>query len=206
VTGPNSDETALTELVTAARTGDDRAWEVLVQRYQPLIASTARHFRLRGPDVEDVVQTVWLRVFNKLHNLREPRAMAGWIETATVNVCLTLLKELRRTVPQDLHLYDVADAAPFLERHGEQYDTDEVLIRRENQRAVRRGIAELSHKHQELLSLLAEDPPLSYKQISERLGMPLGSIGPTRARCLEKLRRTDPVRSMLLGVDSGVAA
>lgn len=204
---PTANELALTELVTSAKRGDHAAWEALVRRYQPLIDSVTQRFRLSGPDAQDVAQTVWLKLFSNLHRLREPRALPGWIETTTINSCLTLLKVLRRTVLQDPQLSDDADTVRLLQEPRHQDELDEALLRHERRRAVRRGLAELPCEQQELLLLLTADPPLSYKQISERLGIPTGSIGPTRARALEKLRGTSPVRSLLHdGEDSALAA
>jgi RNA polymerase sigma factor (sigma-70 family) len=200
------DQTSVTELVTAARGGDHSAWATIVTRYEPLVLSIARRYRLSHHDVEDVSQTVWLQLVSGVERLREPRALPGWIETTTANSCMAVLRRLRRTVPQDPPVLDGIAEFPTREGSWPSHELDEALLRSESRRAVWRGLAELSSKERALLVLLAADPPLSYRQISDRVGMPVGSIGPTRARSLAKLRNTRSVRSILAADDSTTAA
>jgi RNA polymerase sigma factor (sigma-70 family) len=197
VSGSSSTETLVTELVAAARQGDHDAWTALVERYQPLVLSVCSRFRLSKPDTEDVSQTVWLQLLRNLDKLRHARALPGWIDTTTANTCITLLKALSRTPPRDPQLLGGDEVHSPWDGHSQQGALDETLLRQESRHAVQRGMAELPSKQQELLRLLAADPPMSYRQISQRLGMPVGSIGPTRARSIQNLRNTASVRSML---------
>jgi len=182
-----------TELVAAAACRDEAAWQSLVARYTPLVASVAYGLRMRGPDFDDVAQTVWLRLVEHLGRLQEPRALPMWIITTTRNECLRQIKANRRTQPFDpvaegttyadspvAGLTPLAGTAP-----GEP---DEHLVRAARHQALLAALAELPDHQRELLLLLIEDPPLPYAEISRRLGIPEGSIGPTRARALQRLR------------------
>lgn len=174
-------------LVAAASAGDERAWDELVRRYTPLVLSVIRSYGMSRADAADVNQTVWLRLVEHLNRLREPNALSGWLATTARRECYRLLRAGRRTQPFD----------PYDDSFGGQLDAsllvdtaspDEQLLRAERYQALREGFAQLSPRCQQLLSLLVGDPPASYRQIGERMEMPIGSIGPTQARCLQKLR------------------
>ena len=174
------------DLVTAAANGDESAWAELVGRYTPLVYSVIRSHDLTAADAADVNQTVWLRLVERLDQVREPEALAAWLAVTTRRECYRMSRLGRRTQP-----VDPSDGA--LEAyHGTSADAvapDEDLLRAERRQALREGFAELPPRCQELLSMLTADPPLSYRQIAERLHVPVGSIGPTQARCLRRLRR-----------------
>jgi len=177
----------LATLVPAAREGDQHAWNAIVDRFLPLVGAIIRRHRLSEADGDDVSQTVWLRLVEHLDALREPDALPGWIRTTTRNECLRLLAirgRVRPVDPQDNGGLDAvaADVA------------DEDLLAAERRQALREALAELPAGRRDLLLLLLTDPPLAYEEISGRLGIPIGSIGPTRARALEQLRRTRAVR------------
>lgn len=179
----------LRDLLVAARLGDQRAWDVIVQRFMPLVLSVARRFRLSEKDVEDVSQTVWLRLAENLNAIREPRALPGWISTTTRHEALNVIKTVGRSNPVD------PDGSWMARMPSDSAEVDEDLLRAERQQALREGLAELNPGHRQLLLLLAAHPPIPYADVSRRLGMPIGSIGPTRARCLKKLRETSAVRT-----------
>ena len=191
-----TDSTTLAETVAAARDGDHAAWDTLVERYMPLVLGVARRYRLSAEDVADVSQALWLRLVEHLDDIREPRALPGWIVTTTKNEALRLLKARQRTLPVDpqnsFSFNEVAD--------GDDVEGD--LMRLERHQALRDGLQELRPKQRTLLRLLLTDPPLSYDDISRRLGIPKGSIGPTRARCLESLRNTTALSAFLRTSDS----
>lgn len=171
----------LPKVIADAIAGNQSAWRELYQRYDSLIFSTVRPFRLSAINIEDLRQTVWLRLVVHLKNLREPNALPGWIVTTTRNEALKILKFNRRWEPMD----------PLVDSRLHQIDhvdLGESLHQAERRHALRAVINELRPEHQELLRLLLADPKLSYSDISLRLGIPVGSIGPTRARCLAKLR------------------
>jgi RNA polymerase sigma factor (sigma-70 family) len=188
-------ELSVIELVEAAKRGDHDAWNTLVERYAPLVVSVARRFRLDPDDLADVNQTVWLRLVEHLDDIREPRALPGWIATTAKNESLRLATSRGRTIPVD------PLAGYGLEERDARPEVDEGLLREERRQALRDGFDELRSAHRELLMLLIAEPPLSYDEISERLDMPKGSIGPTRARCLEELRHTTSLRSLLTSGD-----
>jgi RNA polymerase sigma factor (sigma-70 family) len=179
------------ELVRAARGGDQRSWNDLVDRFLPLVSRLIARFRLYGADAEDVNQTVWLRLVEHLDAIHEPNAVPGWIATTTRHECLAVLRRRGKATPVD----PMGDS-PF-DRLLEEEDPCEELIRDERHRALRAGLAELPEERRALLLLLLEDPPPSYAEISRRLGMPVGSIGPTRARALDHLRSTGAVQALL---------
>ena len=171
----------LSDLVAAAVRGDQRAWAALHDRYAPLIATVCRRHPLAHNDAEDVGQVVWLRLVVHLKGLRDPRALPGWIVTTARNECLRVIESRRRTQPAD----------PTCDRRFDAVDTaDPVdhLHRLEQRRALYNGVARLRPERRQLLLLLLADPEIPYREISRRLGIPIGSIGPTRARCLRQLR------------------
>ncbi|MEU3643549.1 sigma-70 family RNA polymerase sigma factor [Lentzea sp. NPDC034063] len=180
-------------LVSAAAAGDQSAWNEIVDRYTPLVVSVIYKHRLRPSDAADVNQTLWLRLVEQIGRLREPEALPGWIMTTTRNECLRVLRVQQRT-----HLYDPLSESDALESEQVDADVESDLLAVERRQALRDGFAELTEQCKRLLTKLMTDPPPSYQVVSEELAMPVGSIGPTRIRCLEKLRKT-PALSAFLG-------
>jgi RNA polymerase sigma factor (sigma-70 family) len=178
------------ELVAAALAGDVQCWNGLVQRYTPLLLSVVRRFRLDGSDAEDVVQTVWLRLVEQLGRIREAQALPGWIATTARHECLHVLDGRRRAVPTDL-----ADQGWPDDAGDPPVDTD--LLTGERHEALLAALAELPERQRALLLLLLHDPPIPYEEISRRLGIPVGSIGPTRARALGRIRSSPTVQALL---------
>jgi RNA polymerase sigma factor (sigma-70 family) len=177
------EELDVTNLVHAAKRGDHRAWEQLLRRYTSLICSVVRSYRLSASDAEDVSQLVWLRLVEHLGGIREPRALPGWIVTTTRRECLRLLSTTRYNISFD----------GCTEQYGplcaEEPDFDEGLWRLQRHQALHTGLAGLPENQRQLLLLLTADPVPSYAELSRRLGIPRGSIGPTRARALGRLRQ-----------------
>jgi RNA polymerase sigma factor (sigma-70 family) len=181
------DDPSVVALVTRAAGSDESAWHELVDRYAPLVWSICVRYQLGGADIEDVGQTVWLGLVEQLANekLREPAALPGWLATTTQRECLRVVRargkyEVFAAVPDDSGTPAAADAMVIEE---------EVLLAERNA-LLRAALAELPEADQRLLALLLRDPPLSYAEIGEILGMPPGSIGPTRQRCLRRLSRS----------------
>lgn len=187
---PTADAT-LTELVGRALDGDETAWTEIVHRHTALVLARVRQFRLSPPQAEDVAQTVWLNLLEHLRDLREPEALPGWISTATRHECIRATTLARRSVPVDptTGRLDVQDDA----------ELDVELLRTERHRALRTALEELPEHQRRLLLLLSTDPPPSYQEVSALLGIPVGSIGPTRQRGLARLRRTAAISSYLAG-------
>jgi RNA polymerase sigma factor (sigma-70 family) len=177
------------ELVRAARAGDAAAWDALVDRYLPLVTAVIRRLRLSAADADDVNQTVWLRLVEHLDRLREPKALPAWLAATARNEGLRAIRRRNRDLPVD-------PEGGALER-GEQFDPDEAIVKDLRSHALREALLELPANRRELLYLLLADPPLSYDEISARLGIPKGSIGPTRARALDQLRSSRALRAWL---------
>lgn len=169
------------ELVALAAAGDRQAWEALVTRYERLVWGVARSHRLGDADAADVFQTTWLRLLEHLDSLRNPDAVSGWLATTARNECLRVLRHQARQIP-------TADDQIPDEQVPAQ--VDDALLAEERDAALWKGFATLSARCQALLRMLAADPAPSYEDVSAALGMPIGSIGPTRGRCLEALRRS----------------
>lgn len=169
-------------LVRRAAAGDTSAWERLVDQYSRLIWAITRDFKLSESDAADVVQATWLRLLEHIGRIEYPDSIASWLATTARHECLRHLAASKRVMLVDDH-----DAA-FGGSAAHQPEVDERLLAEERARAVREAVAMLPTGSQRLLELLMADPPASYTEISDQLGLPIGSIGPTRGRCLERLR------------------
>jgi RNA polymerase sigma factor (sigma-70 family) len=177
----------LRALVEAASEGDQRAWERLVAEFTPMIRGIARRHRLTPFDQDDVVQRTFLALVRHVGRLRCPLSVPGWIATTARRECLFVIRDRGREIP-------TADViAPQAHESGH----DERLLEAERREAVWSAATRMSARQRDLVTALAMEPPLSQRQISERLGMPMGSIGPTRQRTLERMRK-DPHVSLLL--------
>ena len=185
------EDSSVAVLVARARDGDKRAWDAIVDRYAPLIWSICRRYRLDRADTDDVGQSVWLRLVDQLMQLREPEALPGWLATTTRRECGRLLTGSRRQEALGTAL-DPAD----IPDQGLAAAEEEVLAA-ERHAALREAFAELPPRCQDLLGLLSTDPPIPYAEISAKLGIPIGSIGPNRARCLDRLRRHPAVAALI---------
>lgn len=169
-------------LVAAAAAGDRRAWEQIVDAYVGLIWAIARGYRLGDGDAHDVTQTTWLRLVEHIDRLSDPARVGAWLATTTRRECLRVLRQSRREVL--LAEWDeLDDAEPDAE------PVDAALLRGEQDASVRLAVTELNPRCQALLEMLVLDPPPSYEEVSAALGLPIGSIGPTRGRCLRRLRQ-----------------
>lgn len=184
------DAPTVSDLVDRARDGDDSAWREIVLRFNPLVWSICHRFGLGAADSEDVIQHVWLGLVEALPRLREPAALPGWLATTTRRECLRVAKLTRgRRARERTEVEDVADSdlpAP-----------DQRLIAAELNAALRAAFAELEARCQQLLVLLMQTPKVPYAEISTTLGIPHGGIGPTRARCLAKLRQSPPLATWI---------
>ncbi|KAA1420258.1 sigma-70 family RNA polymerase sigma factor [Nocardioides humilatus] len=179
----------LATLVPAAREGDQHAWDAIVDRFLPLVGSVIRQHRLSEADGDDVSQTVWLRLVEHLGALREPDALPGWIRTTTRNECLRVINARGRMRPVDPQSEVGLDAVVDDIAH-------EDLLAAERRQVLRDALLELPAARRDLLLLLLDDPPVPYEEISARLGIPIGSIGPTRARALDQLRKITALRGI----------
>jgi RNA polymerase sigma factor (sigma-70 family) len=183
------DDPSVVALVARAAGNDQDAWNELVERYAPLVWTICTRYRLSSHDIEDVGQNVWLLLVEQLGKLREPAALPGWLATTTSRECLRVVTAAQRLAAR------LDDAPEF----AADVMIDEEILLAERDTALRSAFAELQPPCRQLLAMLISDPPHSYSQISTTLGIPMGSIGPKRARCLERLRRSDTLTA--LGTD-----
>ena len=192
------DDLCITDLVARARKGDQQAWGVLVECYAPLIWSICRRYPLDRADAEDIGQRIWLQFVNHLDAIRDPAAIPGWLATATRRECSRVVRAARG--PQ---------AAGRLLDEGipdkQATTAEQELLAAERHAALLEAFTCLSLSRQRLMAMLIEDPPVPYTEISARLGIPVSSIGPTRRRCLDQLRR-HPAIAALINAEDGTAA
>lgn len=177
--------TELSVLMRRASGGDEAAWNEIVEEYSGLLFSVVRGFRLGEAQTADAVQTSWLRLVEHLDEIRDPVRLPGWLRTTAFRVCLEALRESRRECPLDAE-QEVAAPERFYDRDRDRADAP--ALRQERVTLVRRALSELPERDRSLMTLLVSPTPLSYEQIGTRLAMPVGSIGPTRARILRRLR------------------
>jgi len=185
------EDLSVTALVTRVGEGDQEAWNEIVERYAPLVWSICRRYQLDRADIDDVGQSVWLLLVEHIGSLREAAALPGWLATTTRHECLRVLRAGRRRdhadLPPDEQMPDDPAAATI----------EQELIEAERNAAIRAALAELPDRCRELISMLISDPPSAYAEISAALGIAVGSIGPIRARCLDRLRQSPHLAGFL---------
>jgi RNA polymerase sigma factor (sigma-70 family) len=172
--------TRIAGLVAAARAGDDDALGQIVRELSPLLWQVARAAGLSRGDAEDVVQTVWLRLISHLDGIHTSMALTGWLVVTTRREAWRVRATGRKLMPADR---DWLDTLPDSEPGSE-----EQVIIDDQRRALWNAFRQLSPRCQELLRTVAFVPRPDYAVVAAQLGIPLGSVGPTRGRCLAKLR------------------
>jgi len=186
-----SEDRSVTDLVARAGNGDKRAWDDLIERYAPLVWSICRRHQLSDADAGDVQQNVWLQLVSQLDKIRNPAALPGWLATTTRRECGRVLRAARGPLAAG----HVLDAEIIPHEHAEMADQE--LLTAERHVALREALTRLPPCCQQLISMLIQDPPVPYAQISVALNVPVGSMGPRRHRCLDKLRN-DPAIAALI--------
>src|SRR6478752_6137647 len=172
-----SESAAVADLVETARHGDESAWNEIVDRFAGLVWATVRGYALDPADALDAGQTTWLRLVEHLDRIREPEHLGAWLTTTARRESLRLIQLRRRECPtEELEEIDALEPEPL-----------DGLVQSERKEALGRAVSSLSTRGQALVRLLFSDEEPSYDQISVRLGMPVGAIGPTRRRCLDQL-------------------
>jgi len=171
--------TDLHALLAAAGRRESWAWDALVARFEPTVRGVARRHRLGHADQDEVLQLTWMRLLGAVDRIEEPAALGGWLVTTARRECLRLLATGRHEVP--------VEEAEAIEDPGTG-SLEDAVAAEERRRALREAIGGLRVRQRELVDLLLCDPPLSYEEVGRRLGMPVGSIGPTRGRCISRLR------------------
>lgn len=171
------------QVVRAAADGDQQAWERIVDAYIGLIWTITRNHGLRPGDAADVSQTTWLRLLENIHRIDDPTRIGAWLATTARRECL-------RTIARNGRQVLVGETETLIDlRAPESPGLDAALLAEERDAEVQRALAELPARCRHLMALLMLDPPPSYEEISAALDMPIGSIGPTRGRCLRRLER-----------------
>lgn len=168
---------ATARLVERAAEGDARAWEQLVTAYVGLVWAVARSHRLGVEDAVDAVQVTWLRLAERLGRVPRPERLGTWLASTARDEAVRLRRRSRR----ELAVPDLAELARALAHELGAVEDEEGL------RLLGEAFLALPARSQALLRLLVLDPPPSYGEIGAALGMPVGSIGPTRGRCLRAL-------------------
>jgi RNA polymerase sigma factor (sigma-70 family) len=189
---PPADGAELERLVAAAAAGESSAWDALVTRYGPRLHRIARAQGLTRAEAEDAVQDTWIRLLRHIGGLRDATAIGGWLHTTARRESLRVRERARRERATDEPLgADVSDTVEA------ERGFDAVAC----QAAVNRALVGLSVRHQALVRLLFAETEPSYGEIAATLGMPIGSIGPTRGRCLAQLRRDGSLRRLAEQLD-----
>ena len=180
---PTAAPTDLYSLVSAARSGDNLAWSRLVDRFDRMLRSVARSYRLSPQDTDDAVQATWIKLYEHIDRIRDHDAIAGWLATTVRREALRLLQtHVREIVTDDLHA-SIDDHTP-----------EHALLQRERRDVLDRALSTLPDRQRRLMTLIATDTAVDYRHISTTLDMPVGSIGPIRARSLARLQRHNELR------------
>jgi RNA polymerase sigma factor (sigma-70 family) len=167
-----------TALITACIQGDALAWDALLQRYSALIYSVARRVGLSPMDADDVFQNVAIVLLEHLPKLRQGDALPGWLMTVT-----------RREAMRWQRRQHTYASLPEAETLPDMQTPEREFLALSDRNLIEQGVARLKERCQHLITALyLTEPPLTYEELTHALGLPLGSIGPNRARCLERLR------------------
>ncbi len=161
--------------------GDQQAWDSIVGAYAEMVWGIARSYRLSNTDAADVVQATWLKLVEHIRDIRDGDRLGAWLATTTRREALGLLRRSKRDIP-------VEDAGIAEADDRESDDPEQRAMRNDEERMLWRAFRRLNGPCQRLLRVLMVDPAPPYVEVAAVLGMPVGSIGPTRARCLSTLR------------------
>jgi RNA polymerase sigma factor (sigma-70 family) len=178
------EQSGVADLVNAALRGDHDAWDQIVERYLPLVWAVARRAGLSPADADDVSQTTLLRLFEHADSLRTPERLGAWLAVTARHESFRVLRLAGRQLPVGQR--DELEALPS---DPQESQVDLAVLTAERDAELWQAFAQLSPRCQQLLRTLTADPPPRYAEVAETLNIPIGSIGPTRRRCLECLRR-----------------
>jgi len=178
----------IADLVRAAARGDGPAWTAIVEQFSGLVWAITRGYRLGPQDAADVFQTTWLRLAEHLGRIASPERVGAWLATTARRESLRIAKTSARTVPAQA---STLIGLGHVDEHSPEQavlDAEQAMLDSERARQLWRAFKELSERCQQLLRVLMASPAPSYAEVGAALGMPVGSIGPSRARCLDRLR------------------
>lgn len=184
---PASLDVELVALVRAAAAGDQIALARLVDRFDRMLRGVVRGFRLSSWDADDVIQATWLQFLQYGRTLREPAAVGGWLVTTTRRQCFRVLQQQTRELLTD---------EPTRGACSECAEPERELLAAERRELVHGALAELPDRPRNLMKVLVTKPDLSYEEVGQMLAMPIGSIGPTRARSLDRLRHSTKLQAL----------
>jgi RNA polymerase sigma factor (sigma-70 family) len=187
----------LARLFARAADGDQVAWSALVNEFSQLVSGATRAYRLNDADAADVVQSTWMRLLQSLDHINDPTRLSAWLTTTARRESVHVLRRAARLIPSGNNLSDPPSDTPH---------HDARLITQENAAALRVALKHLKPRDDALLRMLAAEPTPNYQEISAVLGLAVGSIGPTRARALARLRREAARAGLTAEAASGTAA
>jgi RNA polymerase sigma factor (sigma-70 family) len=187
LTRPAATPPSLAEVFDAARAGDQRAWSELVQRVEPTLRSVVRRYGLTAAEADDVLQIGWMRLFENLGTLRAPEAVASWLIVAVRREAFRVLQsQVREYLTGDSPLADAADGVL----------TETAVLNAERREVLSQAMATLPERHRRLMHVLLTRPDLDYNEVSASTGVPRGSIGPIRGRCLARMAGDPAVQAL----------
>jgi RNA polymerase sigma factor (sigma-70 family) len=169
--------TPVAALLDAAGRGDQRAWDELVARFRDLVRAVTRSYRLQDADASDAEQRTWLRLVERRETVRDPQRLGGWLATTTTRECLRILRERRGGVALEV------DGVPDPDADVEQRVVDAVTVDR-----LWELVATLPPRSRLVMRAMFGGEARPYAEVAAATGIPIGSLGPTRARVLEQLR------------------
>jgi RNA polymerase sigma factor (sigma-70 family) len=176
---PTAPDTRNDQLLRSAGGGDERAWTEIVQRYRGLVSAVVRSYRLQDADAHDAEQRTWLRLVEHRDAVRDPERLGGWLATTASRECLRMLRESRAVVTDEL------DAVPDPVRTVEDQVVDADTVSR-----LWRIVAALPPRGRTIMMELFAEEPRAYADVARATGIPIGSLGPSRARLVERVRRS----------------
>lgn len=174
------ESSAVVDTVRSAKAGDEAAWNLLVDNFSSMVWAVVRSVGLNEAEASDAHAATWMKLLTRIDSIREPERLPGWLRTTARNEAITVARVRSRVDLIEPHRFDWRVAAGS--------GTEDRVVAGEDEEAVRQAIVRLDDKCRELLRLLFGEPQLSYDEVAEILDRPIGAIGPTRRRCLEKLR------------------
>jgi RNA polymerase sigma factor (sigma-70 family) len=179
---PQASASELERTMAAAASHHAWAWQALMERFGARVRGVARRHGLGAHDVEDVAQATWIRLYERIGDVREPDAVGGWLETTARRESLRVLRSGSREQLVEGEIVGIEPDEPVNERR---------LVAAERDAALRSSVEELPGRQREVLTMMLAEPSLEYAEISRSLGIPHGSIGPTRQRGLARLRQDE---------------
>jgi RNA polymerase sigma factor (sigma-70 family) len=167
------------QLLRSAGGGDEQAWTEIVERYRGLVSAVVRSYRLQDADAHDAEQRTWLRLVEHRDAVRDPERLGGWLATTASRECLRIFRESRAVVTDELD----AVADPHRTVEDQVVDADTVS-------RLWMIVSALPPRGRTIMMELFAEEPRSYAEVAQATGIPIGSLGPSRARLIDRVRRS----------------